>query len=320
MATKWIYVLKKEELQEELQRYGLEDTGTVEELRKRMVDFYTKVTTLADKEESVDTAASAEKPSAETTPAQLCEMIRKWNVHYDGKTDPIMFRERLTELQTSYGITGDRLLTALPELLRGNAILWYRNNKDCLTTWDTFIAEFEKYFIPDKRYHYEEQIRQRMHRPGETGQDYITELQTLMRRHGGYSPEEQLYRLYKNLRPEYRQRIRRQDCPTVNALLEEIRELEELQKELKASSRRNQETVPQKHVPSSHAVVVDVQQACWRCGEKGHFRNNCKNAPQIFCSRCGKRGVLSRNCCRPENSKPTGTTGGSTSRPQGNTR
>jgi len=39
---------------------------------------------------------------------------------------------------------------------------------------------------------------------------------------------------------------------------------------------------------------------CWRCGEKGHLRTQCRSEARLFCSRCGKQGVMSRDCpCQP---------------------
>lgn len=37
---------------------------------------------------------------------------------------------------------------------------------------------------------------------------------------------------------------------------------------------------------------------CWRCGDIGHHRKECRNVPIIFCSVCGLIGRLSINCCR----------------------
>lgn len=36
--------------------------------------------------------------------------------------------------------------------------------------------------------------------------------------------------------------------------------------------------------------------SCFRCGEDGHFRNECRNQPRLFCSRCKRPGVMSRDC------------------------
>lgn len=35
---------------------------------------------------------------------------------------------------------------------------------------------------------------------------------------------------------------------------------------------------------------------CFRCGENGHYRSECRNAPRLFCSRCRRPGIMSRDC------------------------
>lgn len=44
-----------------------------------------------------------------------------------------------------------------------------------------------------------------------------------------------------------------------------------------------------------------VEGRCWRCGEKGHFMDGCKNPRRVFCRDCGKYGVRRTNCpvCPP---------------------
>jgi len=40
---------------------------------------------------------------------------------------------------------------------------------------------------------------------------------------------------------------------------------------------------------------IDVQRACSRCGEVGHFRRGCTYARLNF---CGRRNILTVDCCR----------------------
>lgn len=35
---------------------------------------------------------------------------------------------------------------------------------------------------------------------------------------------------------------------------------------------------------------------CWRCGEKGHFMESCRNPRKVFCRDCGRPGVRRMNC------------------------
>jgi len=75
-------------------------------------------------------------------PARVIELIRKWGHHFDGK-DLVLFLERITELQDAYGITPAQNLHGLPELLRGEPLLWYRNRRHGWISWTDFCAEFK---------------------------------------------------------------------------------------------------------------------------------------------------------------------------------
>ncbi|GLV46200.1 hypothetical protein CBL_20676, partial [Carabus blaptoides fortunei] len=79
------------------------------------------------------------------TPTYICETVRKWNLSFDRKTDPVAFLERLEELQTSYKLTDEQLLIAIPELLKATALLWCRNNHKTWNTIQDLAREIEAY-------------------------------------------------------------------------------------------------------------------------------------------------------------------------------
>lgn len=62
--------------------------------------------------------------------ASLCSDVRKWNIRFDGKKDPVSFLERLQKLIDAYSVDPEDVLRVLPELLTSEALLWYRNVKD----------------------------------------------------------------------------------------------------------------------------------------------------------------------------------------------
>lgn len=309
--TSWIYNLRKEELQAELQKFELPTEGTVEELRLRLAQFIRQATKPAEATPAM-TSPTIEPTGSNTegfwyplaalrTPTHVCETVRKWNLSFDGKTDPVAFLERLEELRTSYKLADEQLLIAIPELLKATALLWYRNNRQAWNTWDQFLEDFRAFYLPaDYVLGLEEQISRRVQRTGETGREYIIDLQTLIRRHGGMSPAQELYRVYTNLLPDYRQYIRRRDCNTIQDLVREIEEYEKLQKELRNRHATNIAAVSsiKKPVvaPLPSNTAYDRKGTCWRCGGKGHFRQNCRLPPKLFCSHCGKEGTLTRDC------------------------
>ncbi|KAG5862290.1 hypothetical protein JTB14_003096 [Gonioctena quinquepunctata] len=131
-----------------------------------------------------------------------------------------------------------RLLTALPELLYGKALLWYRSNKCFWNNWETFKETFRMAFYP---VHYQEdlelEISRRIQGCSESAIDYIIDLQTLIRRYGGLTAEQETLRLYKNLLPEFRQYIRRSDFCDTPSLVSKIMECENLREEIRQSER-----------------------------------------------------------------------------------
>jgi hypothetical protein len=73
--------------------------------------------------------------------ARVIDQIRKWGHHFDGK-DPLQFLERIIKLQEAYRVAPEQILLWLPELLRGEPLLWYRNRRHAWVTWSDFCAEF----------------------------------------------------------------------------------------------------------------------------------------------------------------------------------
>ncbi|XP_044594034.1 trichohyalin-like [Cotesia glomerata] len=249
------------------------------------------------------------------------DQVRKWNVQFDGEKDLLTFLERVEELSDSYQVTKDQLLECIPVLLKDNALLWYRNNKANWRTWNEFADQLKKFYLPtDIHTRWEEEIKHRTQGEKESARDYITVLQTMMRRYGKMSEYNQIDRLYFNLRPEYQRYIRRSEIHSVANLLslasdyERIAILEknykppppqpqysllppkvykEKEKEKEKDKKKKEEvtSINQPYVP---------EEVCWRCGERGHIRPNCTNPWKKFCSRCGKEGVYSRDCTCPK--------------------
>uniref|UniRef100_A0A1Y1LV18 Retrotransposon gag domain-containing protein n=1 Tax=Photinus pyralis TaxID=7054 RepID=A0A1Y1LV18_PHOPY len=80
--------------------------------------------------------------TATLTRTEICDKVRKWGVRFDGTGDPLAFLERIDELRECYGFRDSDLLHTLPEMLKGKALLWYRNHKDF---WRTNINWRKKY-------------------------------------------------------------------------------------------------------------------------------------------------------------------------------
>lgn len=73
--------------------------------------------------------------------SQVIKQIQKWGCHFDGH-DPFAFIERLEEIWTGHRYPEVSMLLGLPELLRGDALLWYRNNRHTWRNWKDFDSTF----------------------------------------------------------------------------------------------------------------------------------------------------------------------------------
>lgn len=264
----------------------------------------------------------------------------KWNIHFDGTHDPVTFLERLEEICVAENILPDRLLPHIPDLLQGEAALWFRNNKHNWTRWTEFRTAFRDFYFPvNYEVELEAEIARRRQRRGEPISRYITELQTLIRRHGNMNAQTELNWLYRNLLPDYRQYIRRTDFHDTASFTKVAREYEILQAEVLEAQQpsptyNSRPPIPRMnrtelggqprpatgppsspHLPRgpSNPTVSNANPmnypttgirnseiTCWRCGQTGHLRGTCPNPRKLFCSRCGKTGVLSRNCPCPK--------------------
>lgn len=318
----WIYKLNKDTLAKELRKFKLETGGTVEEMRRRLTKFLrngppTDPPLIPDLPMPIQPTQTVNR-----TPFNfdLLNQLRKLNIVFDGKTDPISFIERLGQVQDEYGISDAHLLKTLPGLLQGKAQQWYMNYKQRWTTSTEFTQDFQTFFYPpDYQDNLEEMINAKRQGKHETARNFILELQTLIRRRGTYTAEQEVTCIYKRLRPECRQYIRRTDVETMSDLLHQTYEFEQLQKEVETENKSKRVTEPIRtagilssrsptdvrpvYTPNSvnhtrtqqpQAPATDI--ICWKCGDTGHTRFRCRGPARLFCSRCGREGVQSRHC------------------------
>lgn len=324
----WIYKLNKEELIKEAEKLELDSGGSVDELRKRISAYYRTAFSSQDQVKKLKEELEVLKlnlqraPVGDTTVVNshntyevqvaYLNQVRKWNIRFNGKRNPVEFLENIQELKDRYGISEDNMLNALPELLLDTALDWYRNNKDNWIRWENFIEDFKAYYFPSRyRYHLEEQIRSRKQTDNESTSDYFTAIQTLIRRQDRFSPNEQLERIYNNLLPKYRMHIRRKDFTTLAELQRLVKDFEtltaELEKEqqLKSLNRFGTDYKPKysnivRQGSQQQCVPYDTKTHCYRCKGKDHFRKDCTRPFRKFCSQCGKDGIFSKDCCQKQ--------------------
>jgi len=308
--------LTKAELVLLLNKYHIDNDGTVDDLRRRLREFIREnpatiaplgteslgtmmprdyddlavkpgpATDLCPTFEQTIPSASPPPPSVGIIePARVLDQIRKWGCHFDGR-DPAMFLERVDELKHGYSMTD-----GLPELLRGTPLLWARNRRHAWATWADFCAEFRAQYFP---WQYAKQMRreaeQRKQRPHEKYAIYATELQTLTRRAGEFSEDRIRELVIDNMNPSYRIYIQ----PGPHISLREIADKAAEYEGLKALEKEYQRAYST--TPILAAAEYNRYECCWRCKQRGHTRANCQRLPRKFCSQCGKDGILTRDC------------------------
>lgn len=243
----------------------------------------------------IDTIAgsSSTLESTQMDQAEIMNQIQKWGYPFDGKNpDPENFLERMEELRHIYNISDRLLLLGLPLLLRDDSLAWYRNNRGTWTDWAGFCRDFRTHFLP---WGYARQLRRtiqdRQQKPNEPFSKYATELLTLMRR-AKYSHQEQIEQLYESwLQAVYSLGKFYQPELTIRAT-----KYEEIQR------RKREWQQGAKQTAEAMSASYSREDCCWRCKQRGHTRDNCRQPFKKFCSRCCKAGVFTRDC-RPSTRK-----------------
>ncbi|KAL6421213.1 hypothetical protein ACFW04_013639 [Cataglyphis niger] len=225
----WIYKLSKAQLVEIADERGLDTSGTMDDIRRRMAgdvdahpeEYATGSTGTTENE------TGQNEPVTDTT--NVVKQMRKWGVHFDGR-DPFAFLERLEELKAGYAFLESAMLLGLPELLRGDALQWYRNNKHRWENWGQFDRALRTQFLP-RRYQatLRREISDRRQRPGESFKKYVGDILTLMRRAGGLSSEEKYERIYENMRAEIKRYVRYNADEGIDELQMKVTEQEEIE-------------------------------------------------------------------------------------------
>jgi hypothetical protein len=202
--------------------------------------------------------------------------VQDCRVTFNGKGNPVAFLERVEELCDSDGVDADQLLPHLPGLLQGEAAAWFRNNRQRWCDWKGFVTDFRLFYFPvSYQEDLEVEISRRLQRPTEPVTTYLTELQTLLRRHGNLQPEQQLSWMYRNLLPEYRLYLKRPELTDAATLLRSVRELEAvLREQTRPTENRTSRPPPQRYRPAGRPLDQPHQ------NEPPHRRLPPRHQPQ----------------------------------------
>ncbi|XP_045776096.1 uncharacterized protein LOC123874648 [Maniola jurtina] len=256
--------------------------------------------------------------SNENETKEFDKAISRWKIQFDTTGDAVEFLERIEELAETLGVNKNKIIHVIPRCLTGKASLWYRNNNQGWKTWEDFTDNFKLFYYPRN---YEknllETIINRRQQFRENFIQYLTDMQTLLRRYGKLTPEQQLERIYDNMKPNYQYYIKRKDFSTTAELIQLAGDYEKINTDRfrettrKPMYQRKENTPnptekptgtlkPEDHKTERKQIHAnyDPQTCCWKCGKRNHTTRECKNQQVIFCSRCGLMGKLTRDCCK----------------------
>lgn len=190
----------------------------------------------------------------------------------------------------------DELPRMMPEVLRDNALIWYRTNNQHWQKWNLFRGDFLHFFLPSRYFEQlEDEIRRRKQKPRESFKAYTLCMQNLMRQ-TTYNEDQKLERIFRNALPEYLWYIRRRDFLTLKDLLEMAEDLESLPPG--TGPTREHHRLMDPVTSNLSPCIIDPRTACRRCSEQGHFASQCRNPQILFCWECGRRNVRTISCCR----------------------
>lgn len=319
MSRAFISFLKKDVLSSSLKELGLDSEGTVDEMRSQLRSYLDNENIPPDHDlfiqnlrsnydsnpagkdlripaPSVSRAASPIGTSdisrgVEQNQSEVCDKVRKWGIKYDGGKDPLGFLERIEELATCYAISRNTLLNFMPEMFKGDALSWYRNNRKNWKCYNDFVDDFKLFFLPVRFFEtLDDEIRNRGQHGNESFVDYVTAIQSLMR-WSNLSEKDQLERIFRNCRAEYKVYIKRREFTKLRELIILAQELESIRTEETTQKKKSRQAPPA-------VAAITQNMVCFRCGETGHMRSSCVKPQIIFCWDCGKRGVKTIECCR----------------------
>lgn len=251
--------------------------------------------------------------------------VAKWNLRFNGTTDPRSFLERVDELQVSYSVSDSRLFNSAAQLFSDQGLLWYRGIKSQVSSWAELKAWLLEEFDPvDYDYRLLGEIRARTQGLDEPTHIYFAVMACLFNRlKSTLSEDKQLEILLHNIRPHFSQQLALLDITTISDLKTKCRKLESARQrsdffvEPTKSNLLGQEfcykgkTKQVNYVSSngsssrpaisqqfnSNSMSSANQRVCYKCGKGNHNFRLCKMTPKnIKCFKCGKVGFIVTSC------------------------
>lgn len=268
----------------------------------------------------------------EDFPIRKLVPIYQWGLKYSGGKDMSVnsFLERVSELKEARNATDLDLWRYAIDLFEGEALIWYRANKEYADSWDELVILLRRAF--QRPYYQEElltEIKARTQGCDESVLIYISVMQNLFNRlPNKISETDKILIILKNLQPYFQQAVCRDSFSCIPELVNVLRIVErtkincnnfqqpricrdmlepdlgyksEIVLEKRNNSARDIDEVAEvTTVASNKEETVRrqvIQKRCWNCRESGHTFRLCTVPKQrLFCFKCGKFGVTSDEC------------------------
>lgn len=285
-------------------------------------------------EEELVTSSPAALRGATASSSPKPVPVASWGIKFSGIPSEMSvsaFAERVAELKLARNSNDSLLFKSAVDLFSGNALLWYRANRNCFSNWKELIeglrAEFQ---VADYNEKLMEEIKKRTQGPNETIGVYVAVIRSLFSRLSVQVAESaQLKIILKNLLPYYQTQLGLTEITSISELIKFGRLLEAKKASMEAyvpppSRLRSlepdlayvrSESVDTasggksscQSISSSKDVQKDKKSArkkqsntltCWNCGQAGHRSALCPSPRKKHCFRCGKPNVTIATCSR----------------------
>ena len=139
--------------------------------------------------------------------------------------------------QVAYGFSDSQIFQGFAKLLRGDAQQWFRNTVEYVNNLIELKRDLREYYIkPSELRNLDRKILERRQAPNEPPRTFVTDLCTLMRRHGDYNLEKKIDTMYYNAKAEYRLYLKRREITTINEFIQRCEELDDTQREMAKTS------------------------------------------------------------------------------------
>lgn len=243
--------------------------------------------------------------------------ISQWGVKFSGDISYSVnaFIERVNELKDARNATDEDLWRCAIDFFQGDALIWYRANKDSVTDWDELVILLKRTF--QSPFYQDELLREihdRTQGMEESVTVYVAVMQNMFKRLPVQPPErEKIYIILKNLQPYFQRAICRDEFNSIPDLINVLRivdrtkvNCERFQEPVNFKSNLEPDLAYKKTVRNEVCEIKEAQaipvmlssnRRCWNCRELGHTFRGCKLPKQrLFCFKCGRFGTTSPNC------------------------